>query len=114
MSARRVFAVRLLAAALPALAFASCARGTAPALELRLALSGGGIDQIELQAVSLNGVAVALQGEATVFPMSARNLRDGEVLTLWFEDMDAGKMAAVTAVGRRCGQVVTPAVTTAV
>ena len=113
MRARRVFAVRLLAAVLPALALASCARETATALDLELTFSGGVIDQVEIQAVTLDGVTVGLQNESTLFPTPARVLRNGEVLTLWFAATEAGKEAMVTAVGRRCGQVVTPVVTTA-
>ena len=113
MSGRRVFAVRLFAAALPALALASCARDTATALDVEVTFTGGSIDQVEIQAVTLDGDAVDLQGKDTLFPASARgDLSNGEVMTLWFKATDAGKDVAVTAVGRRCGQVVTSAVTT--
>ena len=54
--------------------------------------SGGSIDQVEIQAVSLDGDAVDLQGKDTLFPASARgDLRSGDVLTLWFDATDAGK-----------------------
>jgi hypothetical protein len=112
MRARRVFAVRLFAAALPVLALASCGRDTATALDLKVMFSGGSIDQVEIQAVTLDGDAVDLQDEDRLFPATARALRNGDVLTLWFSATAAGKAATVTAVGRRCNQVVTPAVTT--
>jgi hypothetical protein len=112
MRARRVFAVRLFAAVLPALAFASCARETATALDLEVMFSGGSVDQVEIQGVTLDGATIGLQNESTLFPTPARDLRNGEVLTLWFADTAAGKDAVVTAVGRRCGQVVTAPVTT--
>src|SRR5688572_7648621 len=111
MRTRRLFAVRVFAAAaLPVLAVASCARDKATALDVELALTGGSVDQIEIQGVTLDGTPVVLQDEQTRFPNPARTLRDGEVLTLWFADTAVGKSVAVTAVGRRCDQVVTAAV----
>jgi len=103
---------RLFAAALPALALASCARETATALDLKLTLTGGGsIDQVEIQSVLVGNATITLQDEQTRFPNPKRALHNDEVLTLWFADTAGGNAVTVTAVGRRCDQVVTPVAT---
>ncbi len=104
---------RLLVAA-GVLVLATCGRYVATALDLRV-MPTGLIDQIEIQAVRVNGASLDLTGEQTLFPSSPRTLEIRDVLTLWFADDRAGKDVSVTAVGRWCGQVVTdPATTTPV
>src|SRR6188474_1505463 len=102
-AAPRPRASKLLLLAL--LASWTCSRDTATALDLRLALTGD-IDEVELQRVTIDGAPVDLTDEKTLFPASPRPLKDGDVITLWFADSAGGHMIAVTAVGRRCGQVV--------
>jgi len=107
-----MFGARLLAAALPVVALASCARETATALDLKLTLNGGGsIDQVEIQSVLVGNATITLQDEQTRFPNPKRALHNDDVLTLWFADTAGGNAVTVTAVGRRCDQVVTPVAT---
>jgi hypothetical protein len=101
-----------VAVVLPLLALVSCSRETATALDLRLQIRGGSVDEVEIQQVTLDGAPIQLTGELTRFPSPPRALRDDEVLTLWFADSADGKQAVVTAVGRLCGQAVTAPVTT--
>ena len=113
MSARVVCSPpALLAAGLPALALASCARETATALDLKLTLTGGSLDQVEIQGVTLDGNAVALA-------QSSGDFRPPRAIAARRRGADAvvcrhrrRKNATVTAVGRGCDQVVTPVATT--
>jgi hypothetical protein len=93
------------------IALVSCGSDSATALDLRLVLTGS-IDQIEVRSVLVEGTALDLTGEQTLFPKTPRMLVTGEVLTIRFAGSAGGKSVTVTAVGLRCGQAVTDPATT--
>jgi poly(3-hydroxybutyrate) depolymerase len=90
-----------------------CARETFTGIDLELEVRGGRITQVRLTSVMVDGRDVPLPDGARVFPgVEGRDLRSGDVFTLRFADVDAGKMARVSAVGLFGGDTKTDVVTT--
>jgi hypothetical protein len=90
----------------------SCGKDRTTALDLRLDVTGA-IDQVRIDAVTLDGRPVSLTGEPTLFPSTPRTLETSDVLTIWFADTADMKTVTVTATGRLCGKDATAQVTTA-
>jgi len=91
----------------------ACGKDKTTALDIELANLMGMVDQIRIEAVTLDGAPVSLTDEQKLFPGSMRPLKNGDVLTIWFADSSDRQTAAVTATGLLCGKDATEPTMTA-